>query len=177
MLFRSPASATIESIIEEPTVQIPRPSKEELKAIFEPESDGASSSSDDTDLDSLHGETSLVQKGSNRNTSLGEGEDVSVDKCVMIQYEARDLVVNVKTNENSQSEDEADSSDGSSSHRRESKRKRSHKRRKKDRKRSHSKRSSRDEGESSVDDLDGGKKERRRHRDHRKHSKKRRKKA
>ena len=174
---RRPASATIESIVEEPMVQIPRPSKEELKAIFEPESDGASSSSDDTDLDSLHGETSLVQKGSNRNTSLGEGDDISVDKGVMIQYEAQDLAVNVKTNENSQSEDEADSSDGSSSHRRESKRKRSHKRRKKDRKRSHSKRSSRDEGESSVDDLDGGKKERRRHRDHRKHSKKRRKKA
>ena len=176
---RPPARDTTESIVEEPMVQVPRPSKEELKAIFEPESDGASSSSDDTDLDSLDGETSLVPKVSNGITSVGERDDKSVDKGVMIQYEARDVVPNARTstNEKSQPDSAADSSDDSSSHRRDSKRKRSHKKRKKERKKSHTKRSSRDDDESSVDDLDGGKKERRRHRDHRKHSKKRRKKA
>ena len=173
------ARDTTESIVEEPMAQVPRPSKEELKAIFEPESDGASSSSDDTDLDSLDGETSLVPKVSNGITSVGERDDKSVDKGVMIQYEARDVVPNARTstNEKSQPDSAADSSDDSSSHRRDSKRKRSHKKRKKERKKSHTKRSSRDDDESSVDDLDGGKKERRRHRDHRKHSKKRRKKA
>jgi G patch domain-containing protein 1 len=154
----------------EPMVQIPRPSKEELKAIFEPDSDGASSSSADTDLDSLDGEKSFAQ----HTRALAGDAEIADDNGVMIQYEAQNLVSGVKSNEDRNRNDE-DSSARSSSPSRESKHRRSHKKRKKHRKKKTSKRSSRHDDESSNDDLGGGRGRRRRDPGHRKDSKKRRK--
>jgi len=193
-----PPPATSEAVIEAPTIQVPRPTKEELKAIFDPESDNTSSSSADTDLDSLDGReaSSLLQQGSIQTTSQTEGKEKSIGDGALIRFvESKDLVPYVGANNDMKTsvEDDGTSSGGSSSslRHRESKHKRSHKKRqRKDRKKkSHSsRRTVRHSDERSSDDDDddpeGSNKEKKRRRrtrrrdhDERKHSKKRRKKG
>lgn len=130
-------------------VEDPRPSKQELKAIFAPDSDDASSSSADTDLDSVDPERNTTAELDLKiGMTRAESQQQHTTDAVA-QYESREIV---RKNNVAYSDSDGDSDSGTSSSHRKRKRSAGHKRRKKHRKK---KKRSRHPPGDADDSLDG----------------------
>ncbi len=179
-----------EAAIAEESFEISRPSREKLKAVFEPESDEASTSSADTDLDSI--EQNVVTKKELKLTTASVDAKSLVDygspqkhdgplQDKLVEYQERELMTGAtKKNSDLSSHDNISSSSSEDSiSYRQRKRKKSEKNGSRHKKRKRSKRSKRNHESANGDLSSEGGEGKRRKRDSnersRKHGKKRKK--